>query len=232
MIRRKILLVDDEPITGLALTVWLERCGHEPTYAEGPGAADEALAGGAFDLILSDVQMPGNAGLGWIERLLGAECPPPVLLMTGSPELETAMRAANLPVAGYLLKPINFARTERLIAQLTADHARRRDLLSISRDLTSLLATRTGDPTAPAPAFAAELARLARALHAEGNRSSRELTARGPEATVFQHAITDAIAVLERTKHSFRSKELGELRQRLVRLVPPPVRAPRVLAAR
>ena len=231
MTRRKILLVDDEPITGLALTVWLERCGHAPTYAEGPKAADELLARESFDLILSDVLMPGNGGLVWIERLLEIECPPPVLLMTGSPELESAMRAANLPIAGYLLKPINFARTERLIAQLTDDYARRRDLIAVSRELCALLAGSTG-PDAPTPALAQELGRLAKALHAEGKRSPRELAGRSQDRAVFQDAITDAIAVLERTKHSFRSKELGELRQRLLRLVPPAPRAPRSTAAR
>lgn len=226
----RILLVDDEPETGAALEAWLKRQGFQTTFVNGPDAADRALATEEFDVVLSDIQMPGNFQLEWIARRLETSCPPPILLMTGSPELATAMRAANLPVAGYLLKPLFFEEAAATIEQLGSDHRRRAELLDLSQHVTRLVsspaAAGVSDP------FIQELHRLARQLASESKRSPREnkvATSAGP----WRDAVAETIVVLERTKHSFRSRELGELRRRLLRLVPAPAvndhRAPCVL---
>ncbi len=203
----RILLVDDEPETGAALEAWLKRQGFQTTFVNGPDAADRALATEEFDVVLSDIQMPGNFQLEWIARRLETSCPPPILLMTGSPELATAM-----------------------IEQLGSDHRRRAELLDLSQHVTRLVsspaAAGVSDP------FIQELHRLARQLASESKRSPREnkvATSAGP----WRDAVAETIVVLERTKHSFRSRELGELRRRLLRLVPAPAvndhRAPCVL---
>lgn len=215
MKRVRVLLVDDEPNTGAPLEAWLRRSGFDVVFADGPAAADQALDASAFDVVLSDVQMPGNFRLEWIERRLRGECPPPILLMTGSPELETAMRAANLPVAGYLLKPLYYDEAAVTIERLATDHRRRLELLDLSRGVTHLLASAAAtDP------LARELRRLAEQLAIEARRSPRD-SSPAHAADSWRDAITETIAVLEKTKHSFRSKELGELRRRLERLVPP-----------
>jgi CheY-like chemotaxis protein len=219
MTRLRILLVDDEPETGAALEGWLRRRGYDTVFAAGPADADRALAQGAFDVVLSDIQMPGNFRLEWIERRLQADCPPPILLMTGSPELETAMRAANLPVAGYLLKPLDYDETAGAIERLAADHRRRLELLALSREVMRLLATREAPPQ-DGDAFATQLQQLAQQLAGEAQRHPRE-SALASNASPWRAAIAETIAVLEKTKHSFRSKELGELRRRLVRLTEP-----------
>lgn len=219
MKRVRVLLVDDEPTTGAPLEAWLRRSGFDVVFADGPAAADRALDTGTFDVVLSDVQMPGNFRLEWIERRLQGECPPPILLMTGSPELETAMRAANLPVAGYLLKPLYYDEAALTIQRLAADHSRRLELLELSRGVTHLLSSAaTGATVDP---LARELRRLAEQLALEARRSPRD-TSPVHATDSWRDAITETIAVLEKTKHSFRSKELGELRRRLERLVPPP----------
>lgn len=212
----RILLVDDEPEIGAALFAWLERQGYDAAFAEGPDQADALLAAREFDVVLSDIQMPGNFKLEWIARQLQAPCPPPVLLMTGNPELETAMRAANLPIAGYLLKPLFYDEVAATLERLAADHRRRRELLDLSNEVTRLLAAAKSTAADP---LAKELHRLARQLAAEAQRSPRE-TKHADGSAHWRDAVAHTIVVLEKTKHSFRSKELGELRRRLQQLVP------------
>ncbi len=219
MKRLKILLVDDEPETGVALRGWLERRGYESVYVDGPEAADHALATETFDVVLSDIQMPGNLRLEWIERRLQQECPPPILLMTGDPHLETAMHAANLPVAGYLLKPLDYDRTAALIDRLASEHQGRLQLRDAAREVTRLLdscepAAATLDPVSQ------QLRDLARALTAAAQPARRPMGATS-QMDFWREAVAETIIVLEKTKHSFRSRELGELRQRLQRLLAP-----------
>jgi DNA-binding NtrC family response regulator len=227
----RILLVDDEPETGAALEAWLKRQGYESTFANGPETADRAFATQEFDVVLSDIQMPGNFKLEWIARRLEAACPPPILLMTGSPELETAMRAANLPVAGYLLKPLFFEEAAATIERLGTDYRHRRELLDLSHEVTRLLNSHA--PHSVSDPFTEELHRLAQQLATDAQRNPRESKATDPDGR-WREAVAETIVVLERTKHSFRSKELGELRRRLLRLVPEDAvrkhRAPTVLA--
>lgn len=212
----RVLLVDDEAVTGTALEGWMKRRGFDVVYAEGPAAADEILKTQRFDVVLSDIQMPGNFKLEWIARRLGEDCPPPILLMTGSPELETAMRAANLPVAGYLLKPLFYDEAAALIERLAEDHQRRRELLDLSREVREVLAA-AGEAAASDP-LAQQLHRLATAFTAEARSSPRSQKSKD-EAAPWREAIVDTIAVLEKTKHAFRSKDLGALRRRLEHLV-------------
>jgi CheY-like chemotaxis protein len=218
MTRLRILLVDDEPETGAPLEAWLQRRGYETTFAAGPAEADQAFERGEFDVVLSDIQMPGNMRLEWIERRLHAECPPPILLMTGSPELETAMRAANLPVAGYLLKPLDYDEAAAAIERLAADHRRRRELLALSQEVLRLVSLRPAPPPGSGDFPGDELQRLARQLADEAQRSPRATN--HVAANEWRAAIADAIAVLEKTKQSFKSKELGELRRRLQLFMP------------
>jgi DNA-binding NtrC family response regulator len=137
--------------------------------------------------------------------------------MTGSPELETAMRAANLPIAGYLLKPLDYDAAAAAIERLAADHRHRRELHALSQQVVHLLGSHLASAD-PADPLAGKLEQLGRQLAAAAQRNPREGTA-GSGAPPWRDAIAETIAVLEKTKHSFRSKELGELRKRLQQLV-------------
>jgi len=218
MDRPRILLVDDDDETGRTLAAWLERQGCDVAVAIGPDTADVALGGGGFDLVLSDIQMPGNFRLEWIEGLFRAECPPPVVLMTGSPELETAMRAANLPIAAYLLKPLDYPFLWQTLSRLVAQQRRHREFRALAGEISALLGAAPPGGGLSEPAVAGRLHTLARTFVAESARDFRAAPADAP----WRSAISDTIAVLEKTKHSFRSRELGQLRHRLEGLLESP----------
>ena len=74
--RGNILVVDDEPLTGAILSTWLRAKGYHSLLASSPDEADHLLASASVDLVISDVYMPGNFRLEWVERLLKRSSPP------------------------------------------------------------------------------------------------------------------------------------------------------------
>jgi DNA-binding NtrC family response regulator len=213
----RILLVEDDPSTSALLGGWLERMGATVVDTASVEAAERALGEGSFELIISDVHLPGNSRLEWVERVLQrGPMPPPLLLLSGNPELETALKAANLPVAGYLVKPPDFTALGKLLEQLVHDYRQRTRLRQLAEDTARLAASgEAGEADAP---LRTTLRDLARCL-TENTERRRDLPPAG--TAPWRTAIVETIAVLEKTKHSFRSKELGTLRQRLEQLVTP-----------
>src|SRR5260221_12189096 len=72
----------------------------------------------SFDLILSDVVMPGKDGLTLLEELKAQGVPTPVVMMSGQAHIEMAVRATRLGALDFLEKPIS---TEKLL--LTVENA-------------------------------------------------------------------------------------------------------------
>lgn len=157
------------------------------------------------------MHLPGNDRLQWTERVLAREASPPLVLLTGNPEITTAICAANLPIAGYLTKPPHFPTLRDLLQRLIAQHRRQSGLRALAREASQLAALPGGGAGVPAE-LGAKLDHLAACLAAEAARHPRE-TATAQAA--WRQTIADTIVVLEKTRDSFRSKELGRLRQHL-----------------
>jgi DNA-binding NtrC family response regulator len=212
-----VLILEDDPLSSAILEGWLHHIGATVTVAATTAEADTALAAHRFDLILSDVQLPGNCMLEWVERVLQTDFPPPLVLLTGNPQLESAVKAANLPVAGYLVKPPDFRSLQELLQRLVISHRHRQQLRELSREAASL-----GDqPAETGPgqeSLQGKLQHLARCLLAESNQPTRDAHGIGGNFS-WRTVIGETIDVLEKTKHSFRSKELGQLRQRLQQML-------------
>lgn len=213
--RGRILIVDDDPFTSLVMEHRLRLHGYALTMACGPSEAEAALACGEFDLILSDVHMPGNHHLEWTESLLARHCPAPILLMTGNPALETACRAANLPVAGYLIKPPDWETLDARLQQAIHSHRRRSDFVGLAREILDLI------ESSPGPHDEILIQRLATLAAGFLSETGRPPLAANVTAGDFRWraALTETVAVIEKTRHSFRSKELGQLRLRLEKLL-------------
>jgi two-component system, cell cycle sensor histidine kinase and response regulator CckA len=102
-----LLIVDDEPQLRKLLREYFEHLGWAVTCA---GSGDEAiriLEHSAFDVVLSDVWMPGASGLD-VVRTVRRECPhTQVVLMTGYRNLKSAIDAVNQGAFAYVEKPFN-----------------------------------------------------------------------------------------------------------------------------
>jgi EAL domain-containing protein (putative c-di-GMP-specific phosphodiesterase class I)/CheY-like chemotaxis protein len=111
----RVLLVDDEEAILRDYGRLLRSHGFDvDTASDGPSAL-ERLSDGAYDVILSDVSMVGMTGLEFLRAVRGRDLDTPVVLMTGMPDIDSAVQAIEYGAFRYLLKP---APTELLIQVL------------------------------------------------------------------------------------------------------------------
>src|SRR5689334_7349763 len=106
----RILIVDDDDYNRSILASWLRRLGYARVSAVADGiAALEALEAEPFDVVLLDVEMPRLGGLEVLDRLRAEQRleQSPVIMISGSTELDTAVRCIELGAEDYLPKPFN-----------------------------------------------------------------------------------------------------------------------------
>ena len=130
-VKADILIVDDEPNTLGSLSRAFRLAGHEATVCDNAARALELARSKPFDLILSDVVMPGKDGLSLLEDLKAQGVAAPVVMMSGQAHIEMAVKATRLGAIDFLEKPIS---TDKLL--LTVENALRlKRLESENREL-------------------------------------------------------------------------------------------------
>jgi CheY-like chemotaxis protein len=102
----RALVVDDEEAVLRVHARTLSKAGYEVETAADGLAAERALAQGSFDVVLSDIDMPGMNGIALLERVRQRDLDVPVVLITGNPSVETAIRAMEYGALRYLVKPV------------------------------------------------------------------------------------------------------------------------------
>jgi two-component system, NtrC family, nitrogen regulation response regulator NtrX len=116
--KANLLIVDDEANTLASLSRAFRLAGHEATICDSTAKALELARARHFDLILSDVVMPGKDGLSLLEDLKAEGIAAPVVMMSGQAHIDMAVRATKLGALDFLEKPIA---TEKLV--LTVENA-------------------------------------------------------------------------------------------------------------
>ncbi len=102
----RILVVDDEELVRSLTVQVLERAGYDVVGAGDAQLALDLLDEERFDLVVSDVVMPGLSGVELLNELRDLRPELPVVLMTGgSPEPERTTRALELGANGIVYKP-------------------------------------------------------------------------------------------------------------------------------
>src|ERR1700674_4305052 len=114
----RILIVDDEANTLASLSRAFRLAGHEAAVCDNATKALELARAEQFDLILSDVVMPGKDGLSLLEDLKSQGVTIPVVMMSGQAHIDMAVRATRLGALDFLEKPIS---TDKLL--LTVENA-------------------------------------------------------------------------------------------------------------
>lgn len=115
-----LLIIDDDPNTLASLSRAFRLAGHDATVCDNATRALDLVKTQSFDLIFSDVVMPGKDGLSFLEdfKVLGISTP--VVMMSGQAHIEMAVRATRLGALDFLEKPLS---TDKLL--LTVDNALR-----------------------------------------------------------------------------------------------------------
>jgi DNA-binding response OmpR family regulator len=118
----RILLVDDEASIRLTLGALLERNGYDVTSAESGEQAVQLLEQQPFDLLLTDLKMPGIDGMQVVAAARQRQPDVAVIVLTGHGSLETAIEGLHQQIFDYLLKT---STPDEVIARVKAGLAAR-----------------------------------------------------------------------------------------------------------
>ncbi|PYP91951.1 MAG: sigma-54-dependent Fis family transcriptional regulator [Candidatus Angelobacter sp. Gp1-AA117] len=119
-----LLIIDDDANTLASLARAFRLAGHEATVCDNPMRALDMIKAEKFDLIFSDVVMPGMDGLTLLEQIKNAGVKTPVVMMSGQAHIEMAVKATRLGALDFLEKPLS---TDKLL--LTVQNALRLERL-------------------------------------------------------------------------------------------------------
>lgn len=227
----RVLVVEDDPSARAMLNAWLHTEGYAGETQPDAAGARAALAAREFDLLICDLQLPDGEGTELVAGLEGVNAGLPVVFLTGSPTLESAMKSVRLRVAAYLVKPPDLDELRAIVEREISSHrcrkaiaASRRRLAEWDGELHRLeqeSAPATGRPVA---GYLQVTVRQLAALLGDLDRSVSQLGADAASQAVLREVdlvqgLRSAVAVLERTKSHFKSKDLGELRHDLEALL-------------
>ncbi len=240
--RGDVLLADDQETFRESTADLLRGEGYRCDIASDASEAEQLLRSSRYDVLISDIRMPGNAGLEFIGGLKETAAGMPVILVTGYPSLTSAVYSVQLPVIAYLVKPFDFdellpfvrVAVERSATYRTISKSRQR-LETLSgllhrmecafRESVRLPCPGAGD-TFPSHAAHDSAGGSADALQVEGLFTTGDAQT-GPdgigdlneELDRTRDVLREAIKVLGETKSAFKSKRLGQLRRRLEDIV-------------
>ena len=130
MEKRKVLIVDDEPGVRESLRMVLKEQYDAVQAATGEEALD-VLASLRPDLVLLDVLMPGIDGLAVLERIKEQDPRIPVLMLTATKTVKTAVTAMKLGAFDYVTKPFDVEELLIIVERATQDAARDAELESL-----------------------------------------------------------------------------------------------------
>ncbi len=233
-----ILIADDENLFLDSTADMLRDAGYQCDCASDSFIAREMMSQKSYDLLIADIKMPGNSNLEFISHLQKLPHKMPVILVTAYASLDTAIPAFKLPVVEYMKKPVDqgelISNVEKHIQQakirqfVDESHDRlnkwQEELQDIKQTLNTTDIARSDVSTDLFLALTTQniisnLSSLKSLTEAYANPSEGKSVCQlldCPRSKELLGALKDAIKVIEKTKRSFKSKELGDLKKRLV----------------
>ncbi|MEM7677653.1 MAG: response regulator, partial [Myxococcota bacterium] len=103
----KILVADDESLIRLTVSEALRGQSHEVVAVEDGTQAIAQLSDERFDLVISDIRMPGHDGMEVFRKVQAEHAGTDVILMTGFGEVQSAVEALKAGARDYLSKPVD-----------------------------------------------------------------------------------------------------------------------------
>jgi EAL domain-containing protein (putative c-di-GMP-specific phosphodiesterase class I) len=105
----QVLLVDDDDLLRTTYETLLKDMAFDVDTASRADEALQRVASNSYDVVLSDIQMPGMSGLEFLKAVRQTDLDVPVILMTGAPSIESAIEAVEYGAFRYLPKPVSAA---------------------------------------------------------------------------------------------------------------------------
>jgi FixJ family two-component response regulator len=243
----RILLADDDEAFLRSMTSLIRQEGYRCDSAPGTAQALTALEMQPYDLLIANLNMPGNQELEFLRANHRLRPAMPMIVVTDVPSVQTAIDALRLGVVDYLVKPVDFsdllhsirlALNKRSILQVVCrtreELQRRLEDLKAFEQAVSLSAA---DDFGGGPAWllqdyvqqavdhitsvAASIARTLEIVQQGGMAQAADVCTvlNCPRRSMLEQGLLDAVATIYKTKSAFKSRELGRLRERLEALL-------------
>ncbi len=233
-----ILLVDDENTFRESTADLLISDGYHCDTATNAKSAIEKISESEYDVLISDIKMPGNDQLELIHKVKDIVPGLPTILVTGYPSVQTAIDSIKLPVIEYLTKPFEY---DELVAAVS-NAVTNRDAQKIVRksekriddwhkELVGLTVQMQNDfsPLTTNAYFTQTMVNIVASLKDLQNmtdllpeKDSEESACSMFDCSrvkVLVDTISQTIDTLEKTRTSFKSKELYQLRKKLEKVI-------------
>ena len=105
----RILLIEDDAVLGAAVRDQIAGDGHSVDWVERLDAADAAIAGVSYDLVLLDLMLPDGRGIPFLRRLRARGAATPVIILTALDQVSDRIEGLNAGADDYLVKPFDLA---------------------------------------------------------------------------------------------------------------------------
>ena len=176
-----ILLVDDNPNILAIMSACLEKKGSSITKASDGRAGLEAIKKNSYDLVITDLKMPGANGFAILKEAKIVNPDTIVIIASGNQQFESAIEALHLGADGYLLKPFGpdelyvrinqcFKKVEQKKKQPLADKL----LRTLNEQILTMLMIVSHDIRSPLIAISATLKLLIREVYGKIDESPKE----------------------------------------------------------
>ena len=130
----RVLVVEDEPALLRAYARILETAGYSVKQAADGQQASSALGTEPYDVILTDITMPGMNGLQLLRAVRDRDLDVPVLLVTAHPTIESAAQAVEYGALQYLIKPV----ATQVLVEAVERAAKLRRIAALKREAAHL----------------------------------------------------------------------------------------------
>lgn len=146
----RVLVVEDTADIAEAVVMRLEKIGHAVDWEPNGQVAAELLAVQAYDLVILDLNLPGQDGLAILKGMRGRKLKTPVLVLTARSAVDERIGALDLGADDYLIKPFDYGELEARARALLRRSAGQTDNLlqfgPLSIDRAGRVATIDGRP--------------------------------------------------------------------------------------
>ena len=145
----KILVVEDDRDLNCTVCTFLNASGYEATGCLNAGDAYDAMYGTMFDLIVSDIMMPGIDGFEFARNVRTLNQEIPILFMTARDDIASKQRGFRIGVDDYMVKPIDldelFLRIGALLRRAKIASSRKLEVGAFIMDADEFSATLNGE---------------------------------------------------------------------------------------
>ncbi|HEY2900875.1 MAG TPA: EAL domain-containing protein [Polyangia bacterium] len=201
-----VLLVDDEPAVARAMGRLLAKAGNTVTTAADGKQAIGLVEHTAFDVVVSDVEMPGMSGLHMLRAIRERDQDVPVVFMTGRPALESVVKAMEGGAFRYLTKPVDGAELVNLVERAAQMHR----LAIVSRNAANKIADKPlADRAGLEPRFNAALDQMWMAMQPIVSWNERAVFAYEALLRTDEPTLRSPVDFIDVAERLARTDELG-----------------------